>query len=248
MARFVRGSSTHPTMRTISDIPTRPEALLDDAEPRDSNNLVRFFVYGESCFLAAMLACCAIEPSWLAVERGLSYYGTRLTTIVPYTAGFALCIGLTTIGLVGIRDGAVAFRRFRRAVALVLVLMAMIPLTPYSVDRVFDWLHIGVAAILFTVGFALGAGLALRLLRDRYGQMLFALQTVGFIAICAAQAGLNNYMIPSELCFQLAFVGLIVRGVRRLSSSADAPFGTLVPTSPLADVGAEQATNREWCV
>ena len=37
-------------------------------------------ISGECCFVAMMLGCLAIEPSWVAVKRGLSYYRIYVTT------------------------------------------------------------------------------------------------------------------------------------------------------------------------
>ena len=192
-------------------------AVVATAPHAEVERFVRYLVWGQFCFLATMSVCWAIEPSWAAVRLGLSYYGSDLSTVGPYVIGFALCIGLSAFGLARIRTNAVGVRRFRRAVAVVLGLMALIPLTPYSVDHIFDWLHIGAAAALFTAGLTFGARLTFRLIRDRFAWALFGFQTISAVAIFAAQLGLNEYMIPSELSFQLSVVGLVVRGVRRLA-------------------------------
>jgi hypothetical protein len=183
---------------------------------------VRCLVCGQCCFLAAMVVCCALRPSWVAVGCGLSYYGNDLATVVPYTTGFVLCISLSSIGLVRLPATTVTVRQLRRAVAVVLGVMALIPLTPYKVDLLFDWLHTGAATVLFAVGYTIGIWFALRLVRDRHAAVLLALQTASLIGICAAVVGWADYMIPSELGFQLAFGGLLVLGVRRLPIRAHA--------------------------
>jgi hypothetical protein len=168
---------------------------------------------GQACFVAMMAACLAIEPSWLAVKRGLSFYGNDLHTIVPFALGFVLCIGLTTVGLVrfGARD---AFRRHLRAVlAVMLALMALIPLTPYSVDLFFDYAHTAIASLLFGTGFVVGAWLALRVLRGRLACGSFSVQTCAGVVALAAQLGWLDYMIPSQLVFQIALALLIVLGI-----------------------------------
>ena len=58
---------------------------------------------GQCCFLALMLSCCAIQPSRLAVERGLSYYGNSGATIVPYAIGFSALIALDGARVAGDR-------------------------------------------------------------------------------------------------------------------------------------------------
>ncbi len=175
-----------------------------------------YAVSGECSFLVLMLSCCAIEPSWFAVKRGLSYYGNSVTTVVPYGAAFALSIVLTAFALARIEPRNDVARRFRRAVGGVLVLTAAVPLTPYAVDVIFDWLHIGVTTALFSSGLVLGGWIALRL-RDRVAVAFYLVESAAGLTIVAGQVGLNDYMIPSELIFQAAAFALVAWGIRRLA-------------------------------
>jgi hypothetical protein len=179
---------------------------------------VAYVIMGELCFVAMMVGCLAIEPSWIAVKEGLSYYGNYLTTGVPYAIGFGSCIALTALGLARIQPRSAMVKRLRRGVAVLLVLMASIPLTPYGLDVVFDWLHMGAATVLFASGLVLGGWLAFRL-PDRLTRCLYAIESGAGIAIFTAELGLHDYMIPSELAFQLATFGLVVRGIRQLARS-----------------------------
>ena len=179
-----------------------------------------YAVSGECCFLVMMLCCCAIEPSWFAVRRGLSYYGNSGATIVPYAAGFGLSVFLTACALAQIEPRSIAARRFRRAVGCVLVLTAGVPLTPYAVDAVFDWLHLGVTAALFGSGLVLGGWIMLRL-RDRVTLAFYVVEFAAGLSIIAALVGLNDYMIPSELVFQGAAFGLVAWGIWRLGRSPE---------------------------
>ena len=77
---------------------------------------VGYALIGECCFLALMLSCCAIQPSWFAVKRGLSYYGNSTATIVPYSIAFGASIGLTALALSRIKPCSVSAQRFRYAV------------------------------------------------------------------------------------------------------------------------------------
>ena len=83
-------------------------------------------------------------------------------------------------------QGATA-QRFRTAVLAVLALMAWVPLTPYKLDLVFDWLHIGVATVLFCSGLAFGGWLVLRL-DDRPTRFLYAIESGAGVAILTARA------------------------------------------------------------
>ena len=64
------------------------------------------------------------------------------------------------------------------------------------------------------------------------------MQTLAAFAIVAAQFGLNDYMIPSELCFQLAVVGLVVRRLRKLARLTSLQRAVRNPHAPASSAGA----------
>jgi hypothetical protein len=196
--------------------PIYPASWRSPVRGTGRGRAVAYLVSGECCFLTMMVICYAIEPSSIAVKRGLSYYGNYVATGVPYALGFGSSIALMALGLTRIESSSATVERFRCAVAAELALMASIPLTPYRVDLVFDWLHTGMAAVLFASGFALGGWLVLRL-RDWFTRILYVIESGAGIAILTEQLGIHDYMIPSELVFQLAAFGLIVHGIRQLA-------------------------------
>lgn len=176
---------------------------------------------GQACFLGMMAWCLTIQPSALAIKRGLSFYGNEPETLVPYSLGFALCIGLTALALARLRSGDAFTRRLRTRLAALVSLMAFVPLTPYSVDLAFDYLHIGVSALLFIVGFVLGAWLALRVLDGLLAWAPFSVQLAAGVLALTAQLGWHDYMIPSQLAFQVALAVLVVAAiVKRLPRPA----------------------------
>src|SRR5579871_2566719 len=122
---------------------------MRESELSRSVEAVRLVVLGQVCFVATMLVCCSISPSWVAVRLGLSYYGNDLRTVFPYALGFVLCVALTGAGLKRLRPPSARGRRLQQALAGVLALMLLIPLTPYRLDAVLEWLHLGIATALF---------------------------------------------------------------------------------------------------
>ncbi|HWE82026.1 MAG TPA: hypothetical protein VG265_10270 [Gaiellaceae bacterium] len=185
---------------------------------------IRYVMLGQAFFLATMLVCCAIRPSRAAVKAGLSYYGNDVMTAIPFVGGFVLCIGLTAAGIRRLGSLGPAVSRLRSGVSVILLLMLPVPLTPYRVDVIFDWLHLGAVSILFLVGLAFGGWLALHLLRDTLSLLVFALLTVAAVSIVTAQAGVDDYMIPSELLFQLLLVWLVVRSIRLIANRSPDGF------------------------
>jgi hypothetical protein len=175
---------------------------------------------GQVCFLLMMGVCIAIEPSRVAIKEGLSFYGNQARTIVPFVLGFVLCVGLTLLALKRFWSIATpSARTLRRALLLLVAVMALVPLTPDSVDRIFDYTHMGVSAVLFCFALALGGWLALVVVRCFTACCTWFVQwSAGCLALCA-QLGLHDYMIPSQLAFQLALWLLVSRTVRRLGAA-----------------------------
>jgi heme/copper-type cytochrome/quinol oxidase subunit 4 len=165
-----------------------------------------------------MMACClAIRPSALAVKRGLSYYGTHVETVIPYSVGFVLCVSLTGIAVARMRADSSPLRSLRLGLVGILALLAAIPLTPYNLDLVFDWLHLGFSAALFSLALVVGLWIGVRLPGDRIVRGLIGVQAAGGALVLASQVGLLDLMIPSQFLFQGAFGLLVVRALRLLS-------------------------------
>ena len=187
-----------------------------------------YALLGECCFLMLMLSCCAIQPSWFAVRRGLSYYGNSAETIVPYSIGFGASIALTALALSRLQPRSAATTRFRYAVGGILALTAAVPLTPYAVDVVFDWLHTAVVGVLFCAGLALGGWIVLRQ-RNRTTVAFYLVELAAGISIATALVGVNPYMIPSELIFQGAAFALVAWSMRRLVAHGRAQLSSALP-------------------
>jgi hypothetical protein len=169
-----------------------------------------------------MMACClAIRPSALAVKRGLSYYGTHVETVIPYTVGFALCVSLTGLAVVRMRADSRPLRSLRLGLVGILALLVAIPMTPYDLDLVFDWLHLGFTTALFGLALVVGWWVAVRLPGDSLVCGLVGAQTSGALLVLASQVGLLGLMIPSQFLFQIAFALLVVRALRLLSRTAE---------------------------
>jgi hypothetical protein len=162
------------------------------ARPHALGRFGRCFLAGQVAFAALMLCCIGIEPSWLAVARGLSYYGNHLATLAPYLGAYVACMSLTVLGLRGLGATGDAGRR-RRALGLMLALIMGVAVTPYSVDLLFDRLHIVVATMLFVARYGVAAWLTLRLLRSTCAFALMAALIVAAFTIATGQARQLNW-------------------------------------------------------
>jgi hypothetical protein len=173
---------------------------------------------GQLSFLAMMGACLAIHPSAVAIQRGLSFYGNQAETVVPFALGFAVCVAFTGLGVVCLGGGDALRRRFRLGTGTILALMALVPLTPYSVDLVLDYLHIGVTTALFSAALGFALWLAFALLRRRLAFAAVGAQAGGGLLALTAQVGWDDLMIPAQLVSQIAFSAVFVMAAARLAA------------------------------
>jgi hypothetical protein len=102
-----------------------------------------------------------------------------------------------------------------RSLVVIVALMTLVPLTPYSVDLLFDYVHIGITTLLFSAGLLVGTWLALRVVRTRIAPWLCAVQVTAGALVLAAQIGWHVYMIPSQLVFQSSLAVLVVLGLAK---------------------------------
>jgi hypothetical protein len=175
-----------------------------------------FVVVGQAAFLAMMASCIAVRPSWLALKRGLSFYGNDPDTVVLFALGIATSVVLTAVGVALLRPDSVPARRFRRGAAAIAALTALVPLTPYEVDPIVDYLHIGITSVLFTAALLFGLWIACALLRDRLALAAAGALLGGGLLVFTAQVGLDDLMIPAQLVFATAFGTLVALGAARL--------------------------------
>ena len=76
----------------------------------------------------------------------------------------------------------------------------------------FDWLHLGAATVRRSARRLARSGLV----GDLRSRVLFTLEVAAGCSIFAAELGLHDLIIPSELGFEICAVALIVHGDRRL--------------------------------
>ena len=185
----------------------------DGREASNGLSAASWVIGGQSGFVAMMAVAIALDPSRLALRQGLSYYGTELRTIVPYSIGFAVAVGFTALGVSRAQSGTPTARQLRVGVKGILCLLALVPLSPYSVNIVFDWVHMGDSAMLYIAALVASTWMVLRLARQALTRLMLGVQATAGIAILLAEIGLHDYMIPSELAFQAAFTFVLARAL-----------------------------------
>jgi hypothetical protein len=115
--------------------------------------------------LAGLLALCsAIAPSVVSSDGGVSNFGNRLTTVVPYTLSFTLCalfLSLAAVALTKIRPDQQWCALALVGVA-VLDLLVLVSTYPRHIDLLYSEIHDDLGIALFMYEFVLSIWLSLR--------------------------------------------------------------------------------------
>lgn len=176
----------------------------------------RWLILAEAVLVACVAICARLIPPVESVQTdGLSVYGTRSRTLLPYA------LGMLTVGAACLAAGRLAGRA-GIAPALPGVLRAMgwlvmgVLVTPYTHSSVLNWTHMVLGAALFFCQLVLAVWLA-RLTRDGLVWLLLAAQVTGDLIAFASLPGLLDALLFGEVLSQVAFMPLVAISLRRIA-------------------------------
>lgn len=171
--------------------------------------------------LGGLLAVCvAAEPGFVlhANEGGVSNYGTRTATVVPYTLAFALCALLLRAGARSLPASVPGRRRLAAGMEASAVGYAAVLAStyPYKVAPALDDLHLGMAVLLFSIQFAFVTWLAFVACPRWAHAALWLLWFAGFALGGATLVGLVHLLFVAQVTMTVGFALLTVVVTARL--------------------------------
>lgn len=200
------------------------------------NRAAGWLVAAELVLLACVALCVRLAaPVGEIQTNGLSVYGTRARTVVPYAVGMlAISAACIAAGRYAERAGA--------GDGLALVLRAMgglvigILATPYSWGTLFNWTHMIFGGVLFFGQLALSGWLAIQL-RSRLLWALFAIQLGGDLIAFASLPEIVDALLFGEVVSQLAFMPLLAVALRTLAQYHSTQTHTSPTRAQVAECG-----------
>ena len=172
----------------------------------------RYLLFAQVAFWSAMLLCVAIAHGGLGDNHGFSFYGGRVSTILPYAIGFLAAAALITQAAWLLdRSG-----RARLATGLrVLVVLADL-LTPDTLGSVFYAAHIAASIALFTFEATFGLWLVTAVAATTGTIGLYSTQITGGVVAGLSQLQWIGLLGLGIFVFQIAFGALLVIVVAHL--------------------------------
>lgn len=175
----------------------------------------RYLLLSQLSFFVCLGICLAIIPTFLFAhdQGGMSNYGVRLATVVPYTIGFLLC-GVCIAEAASLTPRSpTTLLRYRRSLCTlaVLVFVVLASTYPYKIDTTLKYVHLVAGILLISFELALAVWLVLVLFSDWVNILALILQAVGCALALVTLIGVLHVLFVAQLVLSLGFGVVLVR-------------------------------------
>jgi hypothetical protein len=193
--------------------------------------VVRYLLLSQLSFFGCLGICLAIFPRFVFErnEVGVSNYGVRAATTVPYTLGFLLCaIFIVKAGHLIPRSPPI-LGRFRNSLFTLGALLILVLASTYSykINIVFTDIHILTGGLLISFELVMSLSLTLGLPWSWSNLLLLVVQASGCVLALITLLGVLHLLLLAQLIACGAFGVLLVRLGNQLMHHH--PFDELPP-------------------
>lgn len=169
----------------------------------------KYFIYAQLIFYFCIATCLLIRPHGLIADNGISYYGTFLNTVFPYS------LGILGAAYFFYRSAQEAAYPIKLCLKICSYFMVGVCLTPYTINNFFNWAHIAVSSAVFVVELLLGLWLVVKPKYSAYVMLFWLLMLLSGIASAIYLLPSKGYLLETQLLYQASF-GLLVLSYLRL--------------------------------
>ncbi len=172
--------------------------------------------------LVATIAICSLIDFAPETEtNGLSWFGVRRQTVVPFGLGVLCVVALLVRAAATLPDSSRPLVMTRRALVASAVLMLGLLATPYTLSTFFNWAHMTFGATLFAMQLAY-AGWFAATYREPVPMVLALAQLVAGLVAAASLVGVVDQLFTAQVVFQVAYGVVLPLAVARLLADAGA--------------------------
>ncbi len=177
---------------------------------------IKYLVASQLVMLLFAVVCFFIESEAFLSNTAISYYGTLLSTIVPYSLGMLLTALLIYKSTWYLRDQKTV--AIRLSLRLIAALMVATWATPYNGGVVLFWTHMVVTFIMLLVVLGTSAYIAVKIHRHPLN-LVIVLAEMLMTAILILSLGfwdILHLQAPAQLTISLLFVTILCTTLRSL--------------------------------
>lgn len=178
----------------------------------------RLLLLGAGAFLASIVVCIALDPDGLRLDFGLSYYGTRWSTVIPFALG-SLAVAVS-LWLAAGHSADVAPPLLRRSLQVFAVLLVGVIATPYNAGSLVDVAHTVIGAAAFVIALGQTAWITWRT-RWRVDNVLALVVLVVAGVLCALWVpSRHGWLIEAQLVYLVCWLRTITVSFSEISTVA----------------------------
>ncbi|MHB1864921.1 MAG: hypothetical protein ACYCPS_02010 [Candidatus Saccharimonadales bacterium] len=167
-----------------------------------------------------MLVSIAITTQGFSDNRGLSFYGEHLNTVIPFALGFCLCDFFLLKVAKLLPEVADNLSVLTMPLKILSILLISIVLTPDNLNGLFSILHTVASTALFLFELILSVWLTLKWYRSVFSWLLLCAQFLAGIVAGLSEFQISHYLSESSLFYQLFFSTLLIWSITVISRQA----------------------------
>ncbi len=184
------------------------------------SRVFRSLLLSQICFFGFLTICLAIFPRVLLAgnEGGVSNYGVRTATAIPFTLAFLLCAVLILNAAFLTPRSPSTSCRFRRALVTlgVLFLLVLASTYPYKVNSLLKDIHILTGVLLISFEMAMSLWLIVSVSRNWINVLFLAIQASGCLLALITLVGVLHLLFLAQMIASAAFGVLLLRAGHQL--------------------------------
>jgi hypothetical protein len=190
---------------------------------------LRTFVAGQIALGCLLALCVALDPSPVlaANEGGVSNFGVRAVTVVPYTVAFASSASGLWLAGRALGPGEPRIARLGRSLQWVGVAFALVLVStyPYKLDDALNKLHLALAVLLFVGELVVVYEVELVSRRSALRLLLCSLWAAGFVLGAVTLVGALHVLFVAQITMEVGFALLVASGLADLAPRRAEPAG-----------------------
>lgn len=164
----------------------------------------RYVLWSQLALLITLIICVVIRPAIVFSKNqgGLSNYGTEMPTLLFFSAGLWICIGLLVTVLYRLKNHSLSW------VLLSLILgygLLTISTYPYKINELFENIHILVGFFVALLQLVLATFIAIRLRFDGVARVALCIMILGVVVGILTAIQTINQLFTAQFISAIGF-------------------------------------------
>jgi hypothetical protein len=173
----------------------------------------QYIYIGLSLAVILILICIYISPEGLKANDGLSFFGGKGWTIIPYSLAFAfyaLCMWLASLKINSKDETAKYLKSLLKIMALLLIGLTITPHT------IIDPIHTAFGTALFLVQLVASGWLAYKNGKNIAIYILIIIMLISGLFSAYYLPLKSGFLLQTQIFYQVAFAGILIYFLKKL--------------------------------